>query len=482
MSKEALLKTMEQIKEQYDSQLILLEDGNDGYVLENSDYINDQIDQENEPPQTNGVNHSKPPIVVSVQTANGKRAGKVILGIKKESDLRRSSATIKRIMDEFPMQQNQSQQQQQQQQQLYINQASPDKAESDAQFHNGNINKTGTTNINGFTNGNAKDQDEFRSETSDPAQRLLQLQALVVGGEQGKLNIYLFILSNLNNFILFLGDNEELKKKRIKKKKYAEDRKRLLAESLRNGDDEEFMLRVYDSVQEEVSYKTKIFEREREKCKFLENEVKDLQQEFEKEREDLLDTIRKNEKQIKLIVKILQKIQPIIPHDSNYYNLDKVQSVSIWNEELQDWTLPEYKREKLSLPTMTNETNGDIETIAINGVNTKNGFEYENYDNHTNNQVISNQVLLNSRRTTALLNETSAVRNGNTNGLNNLREPEIDRYRIKLENSQFNGSNYFKTKRQSELLGQTQATNGRPTLSPLSSNNSNGDTKGNRRF
>jgi hypothetical protein len=103
--------------------------------------------------------------------------------------------------------------------------------------------------------------------------------------------------------------------------------------------------------------------------------------------------------------------------------LDKVQSVSIWNEELQDWTLPEYKREKLSLPTMTNETNGDIETIAINGVNTKNGFEYENYDNHTNNQVISNQVLLNSRRTTALLNETSAVRNGNTNGLNNLREP-----------------------------------------------------------
>ena len=189
MSKEALLKTMEQIKEQYDSQLILLEDGNDGYVLENSDYINDQIDQENEPPQTNGVNHSKPPIVVSVQTANGKRAGKVILGIKKESDLRRSSATIKRIMDEFPMQQNQSQhsqqQQQQQQQQIYINQASPDKAESDAQFHNGNINKNGTNNINGFTNGNAKDPDEFRSETSDPAQRLLQLQALVVGGEQG---------------------------------------------------------------------------------------------------------------------------------------------------------------------------------------------------------------------------------------------------------------------------------------------------------
>ena len=39
MSKEALLKTMEQIKEQYDSQLILLEDGNESFNLENVDFI-----------------------------------------------------------------------------------------------------------------------------------------------------------------------------------------------------------------------------------------------------------------------------------------------------------------------------------------------------------------------------------------------------------------------------------------------------------
>ena len=39
MSKEALLKTMEQIKEQYDSQLILLEDGNESFNMENADFI-----------------------------------------------------------------------------------------------------------------------------------------------------------------------------------------------------------------------------------------------------------------------------------------------------------------------------------------------------------------------------------------------------------------------------------------------------------
>lgn len=60
----------------------------------------------------------------------------------------------------------------------------------------------------------------------DPAQRLLKLQELVVGGEQ--------------------ANNEELKKKNRNKKKYAEERKQLLADSLRKGDDEEFMLRVYD--------------------------------------------------------------------------------------------------------------------------------------------------------------------------------------------------------------------------------------------
>ncbi len=174
------------------------------------------------------------------------------------------------------------------------------------------------------------------NDINDPRERLLKLQELVVGGEQ--------------------ANNEELKKKRIKKKKHAEERKQLLAESLRNGDDDEFMLSVYDSVQEEVKFKTKQLDKEKAQVKFLENEVKDLQHEFEREREEYLDTIRKQEKQLKLMGKIMSKLQPIIPHDCNYYNLDKVQTVSVWNEEHQDWLVPELKREKLSLPSMNNNT------------------------------------------------------------------------------------------------------------------------------
>lgn len=170
--------------------------------------------------------------------------------------------------------------------------------------------------------------------------------------------------------------------------------------------------------------------------------------------------------------------------------------MSIWNEEIQDWIVPDYKREKLSLPTFNNNNgsigneSNDTEPSAIGSANSKNGIEYD-YDpqQYANHQVTSQQQsLLNSRRTATLLSETSSLRAGAlVNGTNgyaqaNLREPEIDRYRIKLENSQFNGSNYFKTKRQSELLGQTQdiRTNGR--LSPLSNNSNGSESRNNRRF
>ena len=191
---------------------------------------------------------------------------------------------------------------------------------------------------NSFINSDANNESISNSgDPIDPEQRLLKLQGMVVGGEQ--------------------ANNEELKKKRNKKKKYAEERKKLLAESLRNGDDEEFMLSVYDSVQEEVKYKTKMLDKEKEQVKFLKNEVSDLQREFEKEREEYLDTIRKQERQLKLLYKITQKLQPIIPHDCSYFNLDKIQGAAIWNEELQDWILPDLKRERLALPTMGHDLN-----------------------------------------------------------------------------------------------------------------------------
>ena len=264
--------------------------------------------------------------------------------------------------------------------------------------------------------GNISANDD--KESNDPIKRLRQLEEMMVGGEQ--------------------ANNEELKKKRYKKKKHAEERKALLADALKNGDDEEFMLRVYDSVQEEVKYKSKLFEKEAQKVSFLENEVKDLQREFEQEREEYLDTIRKQEKQNKLLTKLLQKVQPLITHDCNYYNLDRIQSLSVWNEELQEWVLPELKREKLSLPSMANGTDSEI-SLPVRKLNQQQQQQQQYKQQQQQQEEVQNE--------------------------------EPDRYRMKLENSNYNESvNYFKNKRQAELLNQTydlrqNMSNGR--LSPI---------------
>lgn len=283
--------------------------------------------------------------------------------------------------------------------------------------------------------------DEMIDSSDANQQRLHELEQAIVGGE--------------------LSNNEELKKKRIKKKKEAEERKRMLAEALRNGNDDEFMLRVYDSVQEEVQYKTKELEKEKNRVQFLQNEVKDLQREFEREREEYLDTIRKQEKQLKLVVKLSQKIQSFIPNDCNYYNLDRIQTMCVWNEEWQDWQVPEVKREKLSLPSM----NSNQPVANSHNEYSYNGdFEDDDDDRHVVNHNSPNAILQARRKSARPVHSATARR---LLAVNNdyddvvyandpRREPEIDRLRIKLENTQYNGNNYFKNKRQSELLSQTQ--------------------------
>lgn len=83
----------------------------------------------------------------------------------------------------------------------------------------------------------------------------------------------------------------------------------------------------------------------------LDQEVKDLQREFETERTDYLETIRKQDQQIKLLTQILDKIQPCIRRDCNYSNIEKIKSESQWNEDYQKWRIPELVVQKTKLPT-----------------------------------------------------------------------------------------------------------------------------------
>ena len=56
----------------------------------------------------------------------------------------------------------------------------------------------------------------------------------------------------------------------------------------------------------------------------LQSEISDLQAEFEFDRIDYLDTIRRLEQELAWKDEIVSRIHPTLRRDSNYVNLDKI--------------------------------------------------------------------------------------------------------------------------------------------------------------
>ena len=79
-----------------------------------------------------------------------------------------------------------------------------------------------------------------------------------------------------------------------------------------------------------------------------------MQQEFEDDRTDYLDTIRKQDQQLILLQQILDKVQPTMRKDSNYSNIEKIKQEAKWNDEVQKWAIPDLVIAKTKLPPAGN--------------------------------------------------------------------------------------------------------------------------------
>lgn len=161
--------------------------------------------------------------------------------------------------------------------------------------------------------------------------RLQELQEKFVGGER--------------------KNDQKLKEKRKARKNYALSQREKLAKAAKKMEDDGIMVKVYDNLQDEIKVKNNVINQMEGKLKSAQSEIDDLQTEFERDREDYLETIRKQEQIIKLQQQILDKIQPCIRRDCNYYNIDKVRSESTWDEESGKWNIPELVITKTTLPT-----------------------------------------------------------------------------------------------------------------------------------
>lgn len=76
----------------------------------------------------------------------------------------------------------------------------------------------------------------------------------------------------------------------------------------------------------------------------------DLETEFQKEREDYLDSIRKINQQVAWLQGIVDKMHPLVRRDCNYWNLDQVREESLWDEDNEIWIMPKLTTEKVHLP------------------------------------------------------------------------------------------------------------------------------------
>ncbi|KAL3978619.1 hypothetical protein ACER0C_019681 [Sarotherodon galilaeus] len=80
-------------------------------------------------------------------------------------------------------------------------------------------------------------------------------------------------------------------------------------------------------------------------------EIRDLQAEFEVERNDYLATIRRLEKEGQLLHSLLERMVPLVHRDCNYSNLDRLKKEAVWDEDSATWRLPDVMVQKTTLPS-----------------------------------------------------------------------------------------------------------------------------------
>ncbi|CAL8340955.1 unnamed protein product [Merluccius merluccius] len=163
-------------------------------------------------------------------------------------------------------------------------------------------------------------------------ERLQQLERQVVGGEQVR--------------------NAELQQRQRQRRRLADHRKLQLVQALGDSgeDGDSVLLRVYDSIQDEVHAKGQLLARIQAKFKAAKLEIRDLQAEFEAERNDYLASVRRLEREALLHNGLLERMAPLVRRDCNYSHLERLRKEACWDEDAGAWRLPDVVVQKTSLP------------------------------------------------------------------------------------------------------------------------------------
>ncbi|XP_049590422.1 kinesin-like protein KIF17 isoform X2 [Syngnathus scovelli] len=170
-------------------------------------------------------------------------------------------------------------------------------------------------------------------EQKEALERLRRLEQEVVGGEQAR--------------------NKEFQQRQRQRRTVADQRKAQLVKALSENSEESdnVLFSVYDSIQEEVHAKGQTLLKVQGKLKAAKLEIRDLQTEFEEERNDYLATIRRLEREGQLLHGLLERMAPLVRRDCNYSSLERLKREAAWDEESATWRIPDVTIQRTTLPS-----------------------------------------------------------------------------------------------------------------------------------
>lgn len=197
----------------------------------------------------------------------------------------------------------------------------------------------------------------------------------------------------------------------------------------------------YSDIQQELDIKTEALKARRQKIRSLEREIADLQSEFQLDRADYLETIRRLEWNLKFYQQLMDKALPVLRRDNRFWDVETIRASSEWVEDCKKWILPEDSMQRIKLPPAINILAADSAPgrLQSNGIS--------------------------SVPNTPMHKEDEESRDENT------PEPDCEFLKKRLQSSecmnQIIVDSYFRPKRANELLRSSKKKNNNTTIAAL---------------
>lgn len=144
------------------------------------------------------------------------------------------------------------------------------------------------------------------------------------------------------------------------------------------SEDRDLLQEHYSDIHQELKAKSDGVKIQRLKIRSLEREVSDLQAEFQLDRADYLETIRRLEKNLKFYQQMMNKALPLLRKEGRFWDIDVIKSESQWLDDLNKWKLPEDLMLRIKLPPAVSDAfNRQSRLQATNDNNPKDDSDTE---------------------------------------------------------------------------------------------------------